>query len=116
MLQKANDDHREKLSQMDGHVQGVVSQKEEDLDAYRNKVHELQLLLSESESKIEQVQDKNLELAQEIETKQYEIDFYLQQVNDMKEEMGKSSGGMQFNNSMNKTGQSMMGGGQSQTD
>ena len=40
-VQKLNDDHKTRLTQIDGHISGVVSQKEEDLEAYRNKVQEL---------------------------------------------------------------------------
>ena len=39
---KLHNANKGKLEEINGHVKGVVNQKEEDLDAYRNKVDELQ--------------------------------------------------------------------------
>lgn len=75
-LKRQNEEFKQRLSVVDGHVQGVMGKKDEDLDAYRKKCLELEQELKQKDDKITDLQGQVVRLSNEVAEKEMEIEFY----------------------------------------
>lgn len=65
-LQAKYDSMMSKLNLIDGQAQGALKMKDEDMDAYRSKVIELQTEMSTKDNQIADLETKVIELSTEV--------------------------------------------------
>jgi chromosome segregation ATPase len=61
---------------VDNQVQGVLGKKEEDLDAYRKQVLDLERSIKVKDDKIAELELRVGDLSREVQEKEMELDFY----------------------------------------
>ena len=86
-MKVTNTDLQHRLGQVDGQVQGVLSKKDEDLDAYRKQLLDFEKQLKQKDEQISELQTKVIAVSHDLSEKEMELEFYSHSLDEAKAEI-----------------------------